>query len=313
MSAMSSGKGSVDGVGFIESQTITIIDEEEEEEETDGDVEDDVVTNKQRELDAQSEATMDNPYLQHLMGNHRGAVKMHGAHHGAEASITLTNGTNGMAPPLTVPVDDVIEHRPDISGGDSVYGPGPGSPDNGNVTGHDRETKNVDHPKPAYYVVAADGDQFGHGLSPRFEKLKWSRARGRSSKSRRSSKRSSRRSTSRRSQKSDHLSPSPRGRGISNLSEAVSELSDITATTLNTDSDTAEGSEDGVQPMTYPTDGDSMGFTTSSSDRDSEPEPIAKKLQHRDGFHAVSAGHRHNDHLSDITSMDGDHDFETTH
>jgi len=292
---------------------VTIIDEEEDEDDSEHDGDDHVVTNKHRELDAQSEATMDNPYLQHLMGNHHGAVKMHGAGRGVEASITLTNTTdhNGHSshhhpPPLAMPVDHDHDDR---DRNESVYGPGPISPDHGNVTG-------TEHPKPAYYVVAADGNGNGDGhqehesLSPRFEKLKSSRPRGRSSKSRRSSAKRLRRSSRRSrgdSRKSDHLSPSPhRGRGISTVSDAVSELSEITATTLNSDSDTGEGSEDGAQPMTYPTDVGSMGYTTSSSERHSEHEVIAEK----GGFQAVSTND--DDIHDDIASMDGDH-FETMH
>jgi len=93
----------------------------------------------------------------------------------------------------------------------------------------------------------------------------------------------------------------------------MSELSEVTATTLNSDSDrdsdTAEGSSDGVQPMTYPTDCDSMAFTSSSgSDGDAEPQPIAKG-----GFQALPMADGDGGNLSDITSMDGDHDFETMH
>ena len=297
----SKGKDSVDGMDAAmpiaqgQGRAGTML-KEETDSEWDGD--DHLVTNRDREVDVQSEATLNNPYLLHL-------VHFDGGCHGAEASVTLSNGSQPLRP-RAVPGGD----GKDGSGGDSVYGPGPGSPDHGNVTAHGGSSgQSADGPKPAYYVMAADEEQFGHGLSPRFEKLKSARPRGTSSKSRRSSKRSSRRS-SRRSQR-EHLSPSPRtprGRGVSTLSEAVSELSEITATTLNSSS---EGSADGAQPMTYPTDRESMGFTSSSSERDSEPEPIAKRLEHKGGFHAVPMGHREVGNLSDITSMDGDHDFET--
>jgi len=200
------------------------------------------------EHSAQS-ATMDNPYLQHLMINHHGA-----------ATITSVHG-----------------HPEDIGGGgDSVYGPGPMSPI--------KET--TDGPEAFY-----------NGQPPKIRKLKKKRRRSR--KGNKNAK--------------NPMSFSPRSRGASALSEAMSELSDVTATTLNSDSDdTAEGSDEQQedQPLTYPTDKSSLCFT-SSLEHDTDPEPIAERLEHNGGFHAVPAGDHEICNLSDITSMDGDRDFET--
>merc|ERR1719229_1629937 len=192
-------------------------------------------------------------------------------HHGA-ATITSVHSGNGQP-------EDIG------GGGDSVYGPGPMSPIN----------ETTDGPEAFY-----------DGQPPKIRKLK----------KRRRSRKGNKNPLSPRSRAASALSEAmPRSRGASALSEAMSELSDVTATTLNSDSDsadTAEGSDEQQedQPLTYPTDKESLCFT-SSLDHDSDPEPIAERLEHNGGFHAVPAGTHEICNLSDITSMDGDRDFET--